>query len=106
MFHKISLSRSGFQIDSPKWLKNKRETINPKNNDEKCFQYAMAVALNHKSIVKDPQRISKIKPFINKYNWKEINFPSHKSNWKKFERNNNTIALNIIYMQRNIEDSL
>ena len=25
-------------IDSPKWLKNKKATINPKNNDDKCFQ--------------------------------------------------------------------
>ena len=24
-------------------------------------------------------------PFIDKYNWKEINFPSHKKDWEKFE---------------------
>ena len=28
--HKISLNRSGSYIDSPKWLKNKKATINPK----------------------------------------------------------------------------
>ena len=28
--------------------------------------------------VKDPQRITKIKPFINKYNWQRINYPSEK----------------------------
>ena len=32
---------------------------------------------------KDLQRITKITPFINKYNWEEINFPSEKSDWKK-----------------------
>ena len=32
---------------------------------------------------KDPQRITKIKPFINKYNWKGIYFPSEKNDWKK-----------------------
>ena len=37
-FNKISLNRSGSYIDSPKWLKNKKSTINPKNNDYKCFQ--------------------------------------------------------------------
>ena len=37
--------------------------MNPKNNDDKYFQYPMAVALNHKNIVKDLLRISKIKPF-------------------------------------------
>ena len=58
-----------------KWLKSKKTTINPCNNDDKCFQYALTVALNHEQIKKDPQRITKIKSFINQYNWKEIDFP-------------------------------
>ena len=29
-FNKISISRGGSYIDSPKWLKNKKSTINPK----------------------------------------------------------------------------
>ena len=45
-----------------------KATINPKNNDNKHFQYAIRIALNHKKIVKDLQRISKFKPFIKKYN--------------------------------------
>ena len=32
-FHKISLHGGGSYIDSPKWLNNKKATINPKNND-------------------------------------------------------------------------
>ena len=74
--HKISLNRGGSYIDSPKWLKNKKATINPKNNDDKCFRYALTVVLNHEQIKKDPQKITKIKPFINQYSWKEIDFPS------------------------------
>ena len=50
-------------MDSPKWLKNKK-AVNPKNNDDKRFQYALTVALNYQSIKKDLQRISKIKQFI------------------------------------------
>ena len=38
-----------------------------------------------------------MKPFINKYNWKGINYPSKLGNLKKFENNNPTIALNILY---------
>ena len=45
-FNKISLNRGGSYIDSPKWLKNKKSTINPKSNDYKCFQYAVTLALN------------------------------------------------------------
>ena len=83
--HKISFNRRGSYIDSPEWLKNEKATINPKNNDDKCFQYALTAALNHRNIKKDPQRISKIKPFIDQYNWKEIRFPSHQKDWERFE---------------------
>ena len=55
--NKISLSRGGSYIDSPKWLKNKKETINKKNNDDKCFQYALTVALNHEQIKSHQERI-------------------------------------------------
>ena len=70
--HKISLNRGGSYTDSPKWLKNNKATINYKNNDDKCFQYALTVVLNHEQIKKDPQRITKIKRFIDQYNWKDI----------------------------------
>ena len=48
--HKIILNRDGSYIDSPECLKNKKATINPKNNDDKCFQYALTAALNHEQI--------------------------------------------------------
>ena len=52
------------------WLINKRATINPQNNDDKCFQYAITVSLNHQNIRNNPEKISKMKLFINQYNWK------------------------------------
>ena len=64
-FNKTSINRGGFYIDSPKWLKDKKSIINPKNNDKKCFQYAVTLALNLDKIKKNPQRVSKIKPIIN-----------------------------------------
>ena len=54
----------------------------------------MEVTLNHKEIKKVPQRITKIRSFINKYNWYEKNFPSEKNDWKNFEKINVAIALN------------
>ena len=68
--HKISLKRGGSYIDSPKWLKNKGATINPKNEDDQCFKYALTVPLNNEKIKNHPERISKIKPFIDQYKWK------------------------------------
>ena len=82
--HKVSLNRSGSYIDSPEWLKSKEATINLKNNDDKCFQYATVVALNQEKIKKDPQRTSKIQHFIDHYNWKKKkDFPSHQKDWIK-----------------------
>ena len=37
-----------------------------------------------------------MKPFINKYNWKGINYPSKIDDWKTLEKNNPTIALDIL----------
>ena len=36
---------------------------------------------------------------MNKYNWKGINYPSKIDDWKTFEKNNPTIALNILYIK-------
>ena len=99
-FNKISLNRGGSYIDSRKWLKDKTSTISPKNNDHKCFQYAVTLALNLDNINKHPQRISKIKPFIDQYNWKDIDFPSTSKDWRKLELNNE-IALNILCVPHN-----
>ena len=100
-FNKTSIYRGGSYIDSPKWLKDKKSTINPKNNDHKCFQYALTLALNLNNIDNHLQRISKIRPFIDQYNWKDIDFPAMGKDWKKFELNNNEIALNILYVPHN-----
>ena len=75
-------------------MKNEKATINSVNKkDNRSFQYAAKVLLNYEKIQKDP-KIIKIKPFINKYNWEGINYPSEKDDWKKFEKNNVTIARN------------
>ena len=59
---KISSKRGRSYIDSPKWLKNKNATINPKNNVNNCFQYALTTALNYQNIKSHPERISNFKP--------------------------------------------
>ena len=61
-FQKISLKRGRSYTDSPKWPKNKK-TINRKNNDGNCFQYALTVALNYHNIRKRPSKNIKIYAF-------------------------------------------
>ena len=50
--HRINFNRGGLYIDSADWIKNKK-AINPMNKkDNKCFQYAVTIALNYQEIKK------------------------------------------------------
>ena len=89
--HKVNSKRGGLYIDSPDWIKKKNVTTNKKNMDDKSLQCAAAVALNYEEIESHPERVSNIKPFINKYDWEGID------DQKMFEKYNLTIALNILY---------
>ena len=73
--------------------------------DNCCFQYAVTDALNHMNISNHPESVKNITPFINKYDWNDIKFPCDSCSWKKFEKNNKYIALNILqipYDEKNI----
>ena len=62
------------ELNSLGWLRGRKEAIindnnnNNNNNNNDDFQNALDDALNYQTIEKDPQRISKLKPYINKYN--------------------------------------
>ena len=68
----------------------------------------MTIILKHEEIGKHSQRITKTKPFIDRYKngvekegiWEGINFPPDKDYWKKFQKNNPTIALNVLYAKK------
>ena len=93
--HKVNFRRDGSYIDSPDWIKKKKAKINPENKNDKCFQYTVTVALSHGEIKYNPERASNIRPFINKYKSKRINYLLKIGDWKMFENNNPTIDLNI-----------
>ena len=84
------------------FVKSKLESITNKDN---CFQIALNDALDYQRIKKGPQKISKLKPYINQYNWKDIKFPSDKEDWKKFEQNNKEIALNTLFVPYNKKET-
>ena len=82
------------------WLRSKKEAI---INGDNNFQNALEDALNYQNIERDPQRISKLERYFNKYNWKGIEFSAGPKDSKKFERNNKTITLNILFIPHNTE---
>ena len=85
-------------------MKNRKGTINPKNEDDKCFIYAIIALLNHREIDSHLEIISKLKPYINDYNWYGLEFPTQQSDWKKIEENNKSITLNILFVPNGTQD--
>ena len=99
--HKVNPNLGGLYIDSPDWIKNEKATINCINkNDSKCFEYAVTVVLNHEEIGANPERITKIKPSVNKYEWEGTNFLWEKDGWKKIEKN--SVRIFEIFEIRNV----
>ena len=95
-FHKIDLRRGSSYVPIPDWLEAKKATINPKNkNDNFCFAYAAAIAIYHKNL----NRISnKLIEYVEKLDWNGIDFPASTPDYKRFEKNNEDIALDILYV--------
>ena len=103
-FHEVDLIRGASYIKEDKWISNKKATIDPKNDkgeDNYCFMYAVTVALNHNEIGAPPERINKILPYIQKYNWNRINFPSQRKDSERLEKDNTDIALSILSVPHN-----
>ena len=91
-------NRGGSYMNYSGWIKNEKATTNSINkNDNKYFQYAVKATLNDEEIGKKSQKISQIKSFKNKQNQEGINYLSEKDDWKKFLKNNLTIALNVLH---------
>ena len=98
--------KNSLELRSSGWLQGKKDAINnnDNNNNNKNnnnnLQNALNDALNYQAIKNNPQRISKLKPYIYEYNWEGINFPAGAKEWQKFEKNNDAIALNILYVEK------
>ena len=71
------------ELNSLGWLRVKKEAI---INDVNSFQNALNEALNYQTIETHPERVSKIMPYIDKYNWKRIEFPAGPKDWKNFNK--------------------
>ena len=64
--HKANFRRGGSYIDSLDWIRKKKATINPKNKDDKYFQYAAMAPLNYEETKWNPEIVLNIRLFPNK----------------------------------------
>ena len=61
--------------------------------------YATTIALYHKELGSNPERISKkLLEHIPLLNWHDIDFPASYNNYVIFEKSNEDIALNVLYI--------
>ena len=56
--------KSKLELYSSEWLRIKKESI---TNGDNCFQNALNDSLDYQRIKKNPQKISKLRPYINQY---------------------------------------
>ena len=74
--------------------------INPKNEDEKCFKWAVIAALHHEEIKNDHQRISRLQHYEDWYNWNRLEFSLAIQKIGKFEKKNLGIAVNVLFNKK------
>ena len=61
--------KSKLELHSSEWLGSRKESI---TNEDNCFQNALNDSLDYQTIKTHLERISKFKPYSNKYNWKNF----------------------------------
>ena len=81
---------------SPEWIVSKKATINPKNEkDNECFKWSIIAGLNYNKIKEKELKT------IEKFKKVDTDFKSHQRDWKRFEQENTSIALNVPFIPYN-----
>ena len=94
-FHQLNLTRGSRYLPLPNWLARKKAIINPKNEDQECFKWAVIAASRWEEINNNPERVSKLKRFEKDFDWSGIEFPVSVKDIKKFEFRNQ-ISINLL----------
>ena len=97
--HRARLNRGGSYIKSPKWLEIKKAIINPENDDDECLQWSIISALNYNDIMKKV-----LENIFKKIKHEDKDFSLHKRDWENFKQNNESIALNFLFLSKDSEE--
>ena len=95
-FHQLNLTRGSSYLPLPDWLARKKAVVNPHNDDEECFKWSVITAEN--AGMKDPQRVSNLRKFMDNYGWTGLEFPVLIKDIGKFETNNN-VSVNVLAVE-------
>ena len=97
-FHQLNLMRGFSYIPLPDWFARKKAIINPKNEDQECFKWAVIAASQWEEIGKNPEKITKLKRYEGDFDWSGMEFPASAKDIKRFE-NKNQISINILAIE-------
>ena len=95
-FHRLNLTRGSSYLLYPDWIANKKVIINPHNNDEECFKWAVIAAENIG--MKDPQHVSNLRKFTDNYDWSGLELPVSVKDIREFEIKNG-ISINVLVVE-------
>ena len=95
-FHQLNLTRGSSYLPLPDWLARKKAIVNPHNNNEECFKWLVISA--EKVGMKDPQRVSNLRKFMDNYDCSGLEFPISIKDIGKFETRNN-ISVNVLAVE-------
>ena len=88
----LNLMRGSSYLPLPNWLVKKKAIINPKNEDNECFEWAVIAASRWEEINNNPERISKLMRFEKDFDWSGIGFPVSFKDISKFEFRNQILV--------------
>ena len=97
-FHQLNLTRGSSCLPLSDWLARKKAIINPQNDDEKCFKWAVIAASRWTDIKSHPERISNLIEFSNDYDWSGLKFPVSIKDINIFEMNND-LSVNLLSVE-------
>ena len=95
-FHQLNHTRGSSYLPLPDWLARKKAIVNPHNDDDECFKWSVIAV--EKIGMKDPQRVSNLRKFMDNYDWSGLEFPVSIKDIGKFESRNN-ISVNVLAIE-------
>ena len=95
-FHQLNLTRGSSYLPLPDWLASKKAIVNPHSDDEECFKWSVITVEN--AGMKNPQRVSNLRKFMDNYDWSRLEFPVSIKDISKFETRNN-ISVNVLAVE-------
>ena len=97
-FHWLNLTRGSSYLPLSPWLAKKKVIINPNDDDNKCFKWAVIAGLEFPNIKSNPERILNLTKFSSNYDWSGLEFPVSTKDIGLFKINND-VSINVLAVE-------